>query len=210
MDNTLTIKQLISEGKEISQGIRHIPARPNSIRYEAEFQLADDAVYERWKIVTLRFLSTNYSDDISVSDFRNAMDEFEKKHYAPQKCENYFLIMPAARKVLVKPFFLDSITYSKQWQAQKFEPNKDTPLGNYFTTKDEHVRSKSEMIIANMLNTKGIPYHYEVPIKINSNLTFHPDFLCLNKRTRQEFYWEHCGMMDDSVYSGKCLQGQRQ
>lgn len=95
MDNTLTIKQLISEGKEISQGIRHIPARPNSIRYEAEFQLADDAVYERWKNVTLRFLSTNYSDDISVSDFRNAMDEFEKKHYAPQKMTKMIGILEA-------------------------------------------------------------------------------------------------------------------
>ena len=128
------------------------------------------------------------------------------KHYAPQKCENYFLKMPAARQLLVKPFFLDTNTYAKQWQAKKFEPNKDFPTGNFFTTKDEHVRSKSEVIIANTLNSKGIPYHYEAPLKINANLTFHPDFLCLNKRTRQEFYWEHCGMMDDSGYSGKLVK----
>lgn len=31
-------------------------------------------------------------------------------------------------------------------------------------------------------------------------MTFHPDFLCLNVRTRQEFYWEHFGMMDDEDY----------
>ena len=74
------------------------------------------------------------------------------------------------------------------------------------TTKEEKVRSKSEVIIANMLNTKGIPYHYEFPVKINSSLTIYPDFLCLNKRTRQEFYWEHCGMMDDSGYSRELVK----
>ena len=128
------------------------------------------------------------------------------KHYSPQKSENYFQRLPPARKILIKPFFLDKETYAKQWQAQKYEPNRDSPTGNYFTTKDEHVRSKSEVIIANLLNTKGIPYHYETPVKINTSLTFHPDFLCLNKRTRQEFYWEHCGMMDDSAYSEKLVK----
>ena len=29
----------------------------------------------------------------------------------------------------------------------------------------------------------------------------HPDFYCLNLRTRQEFAWEHFGMMDDADYA---------
>ena len=56
-----------------------------------------------------------------------------------------------------------------------------------------------------MLNSKGIPYHYEVPVKISKEVTLHPDFFCLNKRTRQEFYWEHCGKMDDPDYSQKLV-----
>ena len=36
---------------------------------------------------------------------------------------------------------------------------------------------------------------------IRRGVTFHADFLCLNLRTRQEFYWEHCGKMDDPEYS---------
>ena len=132
--------------------------------------------------------------------------EYFTKKYIPSNCENCFTKLPEARKLLVKPLFLNDIIYAKQWQAQKYEPNRDSPTGNYFTTKDEHVRSKSEMIIANLLNTKDIPYHYEVPVKINSSLVLHPDFLCLNKRTRQEFYWEHCGMMDDSEYSGNLVK----
>ena len=35
--------------------------------------------------------------------------------------------------------------------------------------------------------------------------TVHPDFLCLNVRTRAEFYWEHFGLMDDGDYLERTL-----
>ena len=44
------------------------------------------------------------------------------KHYAPQKCTALFQKLPAARKILIKPAFVDNLTYAKQWQAQKYEP----------------------------------------------------------------------------------------
>ena len=34
----------------------------------------------------------------------------------------------------------------------------------------------------------------------------HPDFYCLNLRTRQEFAWEHFGMMDDSKYAANATE----
>ena len=128
------------------------------------------------------------------------------RSYSPQNCINCFSSLPTARKLLVTPVFMDDTTYARQWQAQKFEPKRDPPEGSYFTQKDEHVRSKSEVIIANILNTKGVPYHYEYPVKISSSVTFHPDFFCLNKRTRREFYWEHCGKMDNPEYSGDLVK----
>ena len=39
-----------------------------------------------------------------------------------------------------------------------------------------------------------------------TTLTVHPDFLCLNLRTRQEFIWEHFGLMDDPDYAAKAVQ----
>ena len=36
---------------------------------------------------------------------------------------------------------------------------------------------------------------------MKNGATFHVDFLCLNPRTRKEFYWEHCGRMDDPEYT---------
>jgi hypothetical protein len=80
---TITIENLIKEGKSILDGIRYIPSRPNSIRTYAVYALTDEVAYERWKNIVLRFLSTNYYDDVSVSDFRTAMDDFQKNHYSP-------------------------------------------------------------------------------------------------------------------------------
>ncbi len=34
-----------------------------------------------------------------------------------------------------------------------------------------------------------------------NTITLYPDFLCLNKRTRTEFIWEHFGLMDEPAYS---------
>ena len=56
----------------------------------------------------------------------------------------------------------------------------------------------------------GVPYRYEYPLKLKSGRdgafrTIHPDFLCLNVRTRAEFYWEHFGLMDDPDYLERTL-----
>ena len=122
-------------------------------------------------------------------------------HYKPEQLTKVYKTIPQSRKLLVNPVFIDDETYAAQWQARSYEPKKDQPEENFITIKKEHVRSKSEVIIANLLNAKQIPYHYEFPVVIHQGLTLHPDFLCLNKRTRQEFYWEHCGLMSNSEYS---------
>ena len=128
------------------------------------------------------------------------------KHYNPEHLEQSFSNLPAARKQLVEPIFLDTETYATQWQAKNYERKKDTPDGSFLTLKNEAVRSKSEIIIANLLHDKKVPYHYEYPLKLSNGVTIHPDFFCLNKRTRQEFYWEHCGKMDDLEYTVSLTQ----
>ena len=123
------------------------------------------------------------------------------KKYNPESLYKCFSTLPLARKVLVNPLILSPQEYARQWQLKEYEHKPDAPQGNLETRKGEKVRSKSEVIIANLLNTHNIPYHYEYPVQMRRGLTFHVDFLCLNPRTRQEFYWEHCGKMDDSEYA---------
>lgn len=121
--------------------------------------------------------------------------------YNSGKLEQCYLALPQARKQLVTPVFIDNESFVNQWEARTFELKKDQPDGSLRTFKNESVRSKSEVIIANLLYTKKVPYHYEYPVELNNGLTVYPDFLCLNKITRREIYWEHCGRMDDPEYT---------
>ena len=118
-----------------------------------------------------------------------------------EKLIDVYRKLPLAKRILIQPLFIDNETFAAQWQAKNYERKKEQPERNLVTAKGESVRSKSEVIIANMLNAKGVPYHYEFPVTVRSGLVLYPDFFCLNKRTRQEVYWEHCGMMDDPEYT---------
>jgi hypothetical protein len=122
-------------------------------------------------------------------------------NYKPEKLEVCYTKLSQGRKLLVQPLYTDNETYAQAWQAKNYERKKETPDSGYQTLKNEQVRSKSEIIIANLLNSKKIPYHYEYPVKLSSGAIIYPDFFCLNKRTRQEFYWEHCGKMDNPDYT---------
>ena len=119
-----------------------------------------------------------------------------------------------ARRQLITPVTLTDAQYAAQWQAVSwtglpFSP--DSP--DYTTARGERVRSKSEVIIADTLARHNIPYRYEYPFELKSSRngrvgpsrTVHPDFLCLNVRTRAEFYWEHFGLMDDPDYLERTL-----
>ena len=67
------------------------------------------------------------------------------------------------------------------------------------TTRGDAVRSKSEVIIANMLHAKGIDYLYEAPLEL-AGVTKYPDFTIEDDDTGITYYWEHCGMLHDPGY----------
>ena len=112
-----------------------------------------------------------------------------------------------ARQALITPATLTDEQYIAQWKSVTWQGctfTQDTQI--YDTVNGEQVRSKSEVIIADALRRHGIPYRYEYPLKLKSgstNVTFYPDFTCLNVHTRQEFIWEHFGLMDDPDYAKK-------
>ena len=60
------------------------------------------------------------------------------------------------------------------------------------------VRSKSEVIIANMLFDRDIPFKYELPLYAPDGTFYLPDFR-INWRG-EEFFWEHVGMLHDERY----------
>jgi hypothetical protein len=60
------------------------------------------------------------------------------------------------------------------------------------------VHSKSEVIIANMLFDRGIPFKYDVPLFAPDGTFYRPDFVIT--WNGDEWYWEHLGMLDKEEY----------
>lgn len=115
-------------------------------------------------------------------------------------------IVSPSRKELIETVTLSDIEYVSRWLEVEYKHKvffEDVP--ELFTAKGERVRSKSEVIIADTLTRLNVPYRYEFPVALK-NVVVHPDFFCLNVRTREEFLWEHFGMMSDVEYSEAAVE----
>ena len=125
-----------------------------------------------------------------------------QKTYQKTTCEELYGQLHIQRQSFVIPIEIPDDEYIQNWQEETYE-GKGFPIGypEYYTDKGERVRSKSEIIIANILNKYGVPYKYEHPLYLKEYLTMYPDFTVLNVCTRKEIYFEHFGMMDDPQYA---------
>jgi hypothetical protein len=68
------------------------------------------------------------------------------------------------------------------------------------TLGGELVRSKSEVIIANLLFERGIDYTYENRLLGPDGSVKYPDFTIDDAETGRRIYWEHLGLMNDVLY----------
>ena len=111
------------------------------------------------------------------------------------------------RQSLVLPAIETDKGFVERWNAVSYQGKgfpEDYP--EHLTDRGERVRSKSEVIIANLLLKEDIPYRYEYPIRLRGIGRVYPDFTVLNVRIRKEFRWEHLGMMDDPDYANKAVR----
>lgn len=144
----------------------------------------------------------------------NAINSYEHINKTSALAENIFARLHKGRLSLVRPVTPPYADFAKMWQSVDYEKKPFAPdAPELFTSRGERVRSKSEIIIADALTRLGIPYRYEYPVELTTEngerRLFHPDFICLNLRTREEFLWEHFGMMDDAEYSAKAARRLR-
>jgi len=68
----------------------------------------------------------------------------------------------------------------------------------HHTLADYMVRSKSEVIIANILFDRNIPFKYEVPLFASDGTFYIPDFTIT--WNGEQWYWEHLGLLDREDY----------
>ncbi len=151
-----------------------------------------------------------------VKILQGALSQLEKISENNESSGTVINLLHPLRRALITTATLTDEQYAAAWQKQKYKRKSFQPdKPELYTSSGIRVRSKSEVIIADTLTRLGIPYHYEYPLSLTcggrsqtarSKITVHPDFLCLNLRTRQEFIWEHFGLMDDPEYSAKATQ----
>ena len=72
------------------------------------------------------------------------------------------------------------------------DSKKLATLSKYF------VRSKSEVVITNLLVSESIPFEYETPLYAPDGTMYLPDFTVTFRG--DTYYWEHVGMLDNPGY----------
>ncbi len=120
--------------------------------------------------------------------------------------EDVYAGLHRGRKMIVTPLVPEQDKIVAEWLAESYEPMPFTENTEFYTGNEIRVRSKSELIIANLLEQYGVPYKYEKPIYLRGLGQVRPDFTCLNVRLGEEYVWEHFGMMDNAGYANKNIE----
>ena len=135
------------------------------------------------------------------------LQDFVQK-YNEEAVEEIYRNLPDERKALVEPVAIGVKEKLEAWNREEYELNTSYPeFLIYETEQGEMVRSKSELIIANVLYQykDDIEYKYERPLELKakdgSNIIVHPDFTIINKHTGRICYYEHAGRMDEPKYA---------
>ena len=129
------------------------------------------------------------------------------EQYKPKEIGPIYDKLSSVRKTLVIPLLDEKTEIIKKWQEESYEKNNAYSENlRYETEQGELVRSKSEVIMSNLLyRYRGdILYKYEQPLSVvvaGVSKTIYPDFTILNLHTGKITYWEHAGLMDDADYA---------
>lgn len=191
-----------------AKGLLEVNWNQNHYRYyfkEKESNAASKDKAKRKYIKDIKMAKKIASYDYAKQIIKSATAELKHvtsliKTYQKLTAEEIFKSMHPGRQILVEPLVLDDEQYAEQWLSCSSQNQNSYPIQFPIQTENhEIVRSKSEKIIADKLKLAGVPYIYEKPLQMGK-ITKYPDFTVLNKRTRQEYYWEHMGLIDQPEY----------
>ena len=105
--------------------------------------------------------------------------------------------LPEARKKYVTPVYVRN-RFDENWANEPYD--KPIVINGFNSIKGDKVRSKSELIIADRMLIRGVPYRYECPLMVNGKI-IHLDFTAPRRRDNKLVYIEHCGMVDKTEYA---------
>ena len=134
---------------------------------------------------------------------KRALDAYLQVYIEHKKHSEDILPSDSEYAQLLSSYFSPTDDSMIQWAKEEYERNLNHPEHLiHKTSSGILVRSKSEAMIERFLYTNKIPFRYECALYIN-NITFYPDFTIMHPETREIYYWEHFGRMDDMSYAEK-------
>lgn len=143
-------------------------------------------------ITLIEELINTYIDD-TTDQILNSLPE--KLKMLPEK---YFFNNDITNRIVTGQMLPNDM---KWWAEKPFEQSTYEPgLKGKTTSRGIKVRTKSEVIVSEKLDSFGLPHRYEQMIYIE-NHAFSPDFTILTKKGI--YYWEHAGKVYDPGYLRK-------
>ena len=198
------------ELKAAPEGLLRVCNSRNRIQYYHRTNPKDfNGVYIKEKNIHLaKGLAQKDYDQKILRSIEKELECIKKfyANYPERNVEQVFECLHKERQRLINPIRETNEQYIQNWRNVKYDGKgfaEDVP--EFYTSRGERVRSKSEWIIAELLEKEGIPYRYEYPVYLRGLGKVYPDFTLLNVRIRKEIYWEHMGMMDNSAYAEKAV-----
>lgn len=129
-----------------------------------------------------------------------ALDLYLKHHQQDAGKAGQLLENPCYQNLLAS-YFTPLSQELSEWANTTYEQNPNYPEQRiHKTVSGNYVRSKSEAIIDMFLYVNQIPFRYESPL-ILDDTTLYPDFTIRHPENGTIYYWEHFGLMDDSIYA---------
>jgi len=183
---------------------------------EGKLLISKDGKYRKW------YVSDGHTKEYIPKKNRYFAEQLAQKKYLISKLEElmcekqaidaYLKIQTGVEQTpdsdseyeqLLSSYFKPASHDLRQWVEEEYERNLNYPEHLIHKTKSGiFVRSKSEAMIERFLYTNKIPFRYECALCMDQ-ITFYPDFTILHPETKEVYYWEHFGRMDDMAYVEK-------
>ena len=196
--------------KTAPEGLLRVCSSGNRLQYSQRTDPKDfNGIYIKEKDIRLaRGLAQKDYDQKVLKVIEKELGCIEKyfSNYPKYSVEQVYEHLHTERQKLICPIRETDEQYVQKWNAIEYEGKgftDDAP--EFYTNRGERVHSKSEWMIADLLDREGIPYRYEYPIYLKGYGKVYPDFTVLNVRKRKEIYYEHLGMMDSPTYAEKAI-----
>lgn len=196
--------------QEITENIQELRTLP-----EGKLLIAKDREWEKW------YVSINGERRYIPKEERQLAEKLARRRFLEARIEDLKKEVTACKSYLAKQnyhsktesYLSEENRYHtfifpdhpgdeiKEWfKSEYVKSERDLEKLLFKSPSGNIVRSKSEMIIDEMLNRYGIPYHYEEILQFPNGKIYFPDFKVYSLKRKKFMYWEHLGLMDKEWY----------